>query len=158
MRRIRRATFAALTAALLLPSIALAYWPLASQSTYVSQWYHSGHRGIDIAAPSGTKVLPMKYGVVRFAGWKSNCGGYQVWVSHGDGTYSAYYHLKAENTYRGQAVYGQKTVIGWVGKTGCASGNHVHMEVWRGYPWASGSYRVNPWTYIAGGTYFPTRY
>jgi hypothetical protein len=30
--------------------------------------------------------------------------------------------------------------------------------VWRGYPWSSGSYRVNPWTYIDSGTYLPYRY
>jgi murein DD-endopeptidase MepM/ murein hydrolase activator NlpD len=158
MRNLPRALLAALIAALILPSVVMAYWPVATTSSYVSQWYHDGHYGIDIAAPSGTKILPMKYGVVVFAGWKSNCGGYQVWVSHGNGLYSAYYHMSKEVSYKGEPVYGQKTALGYVGKTGCATGAHVHMEVWRGFPWSSHSYRVNPWTYIAGGVYFPSRY
>lgn len=158
MRRFRRALLAALAAALILPSIALAYWPVATTSSYVSQWYRDGHRGLDIAAPGGSKVMPMKYGIVVFAGWRSNCGGYQVWVRHNNGIYSAYYHLHSEWVAKGQAVYGQQTALGGVGATGCATGNHLHMEVWKGYPWASGSYRVNPWVYVAGGTYFPVRY
>ena len=158
MLKLRRALLSAVLATLLVPSLVLAYWPVASHSSYVSRHFRDGHYGIDIAASYGAAVLPMKFGNVRFAGWKNNCGGYQVWVSHGDGLYSAYYHLKAENVTRGQAAYGQKTVLGWVGWSGCATGAHLHMEVWRGYPWASGSYRVNPWNYIAGGTYFPTRY
>ncbi|MEO7665011.1 MAG: M23 family metallopeptidase [Candidatus Limnocylindrales bacterium] len=158
MRNIKRSFLAAIFAALVLPSLALAYWPVANQSSYVSQWYHTGHYGIDIATPSGTKVLPMKYGVVVFAGWRSNCGGYQVWVSHGSGLYSAYYHLRSEVSTKGEPVYGQKTVLGYSGMSGCATGPHVHVEVWRGYPWASGSYRVNPWTYLASGYYFPLRY
>lgn len=147
-----------MTAALIVPSLALAYWPVASTSSFVSQGYRDGHRGIDIAAPAGTNVTPMKWGVVVFAGWRNNCGGYQVWVRHINGVYSAYYHLKAEYVSKGQAVYAQETAIGAVGATGCASGPHVHMEVWKGWPWAAGSRRVNPWTSVAGGTYLPARY
>src|SRR5215213_5862162 len=143
MRRSIRAIAAALVVAFVLPVAVLASWPVANRSSYVSQGYHSYHKADDIASYSGTRVVPMRSGHVVFAGWKNNCGGYQVWVSHGNGLYSAYYHLRSEVSYKGQPVYGQKTTIGYVGMTGCATGNHLHMEVWRGYPWASGSYRVN---------------
>jgi murein DD-endopeptidase MepM/ murein hydrolase activator NlpD len=158
MRRSIRAIAAALTVAVLLPVATLAAWPVANKSAYVSQGYHSYHRANDLASYSGTPVVPMGNGTVVFAGWKGNCGGYQVWVSHGNGLYSAYYHLRSESVSRGQAVKGQVTYLGRVGQSGCASGSHLHIEVWRGYPWASGSYRVDPWGYINTGVYLPTRY
>jgi murein DD-endopeptidase MepM/ murein hydrolase activator NlpD len=154
------ATGAALgaTLALLYTLTAVASWPVASRSSFVSQWYHSTHRAIDVAATSGTRVVPIAGGRVVFAGWKSNCGGYQVWVSHGNGVYSAYYHLKREVSYSGESVRKGTTTLGYVGMTGCATGPHTHVEVWHGYPWRSGSYRVNPWGYIDSGYFEPSRY
>jgi murein DD-endopeptidase MepM/ murein hydrolase activator NlpD len=158
MRRSIRAIAAALTVALILPAVVLAHWPVANRQSYVSQGFSTGHRANDIATPSGTAVVPMKSGRVVFAGWKRNCGGYQVWVSHGYGLYSAYYHLRSESVSKGQSVIAQSTRLGRVGSSGCAKGAHLHMEVWRGFPWGSGSYRVKPWSYINSGTYFPYRY
>ncbi len=59
---------------------------------------------------------------------------------------------------KGQYVTGQVTRLGRVGSSGCATGTHLHIEVWRGFPWASGSYRVKPWAYIDSGTYLPSKY
>jgi murein DD-endopeptidase MepM/ murein hydrolase activator NlpD len=158
MRRSIRAIAAALVVALVLPAAVLSAWPVANRSSWVSQGYHTGHKANDIASYSGTRVVPMRTGRVVFAGWKSNCGGYQVWVSHGDGLYSAYYHLRSEYMSKGQYVTRQETTLGRVGSTGCSTGPHLHFEVWRGFPWSSGSYRVRPWTYIDSGTYLPYRY
>lgn len=158
MRKLTRALPAAILAAIMIPATVLAVWPVASLSSYVSQWSHRGHVAIDIAATGGTKVVPARGGTVVFAGWRNNCGGYQVWVKHPNGIYSAYYHLKAEIVSSGQWVDGGVKVIGYVGHSGCATGNHVHVEVWSGFPWRSGSYRVNPWRYIDEGAYLPYRY
>jgi len=158
MRLPIRALLAALVVAVLLPAVASAHWPIATKSSYLSQAYHSYHQANDLAAPGGTYVLPIRSGKVVFAGWKNNCGGYQVWVSHGNGLYSAYYHLSQELAWSGEWVTDQTTRIGRVGMSGCATGTHVHLEVWRGYPWGSGSYRVNPWSYIDYGSYLPSRY
>lgn len=146
---------AALTVAIILPAVVLASWPVASRSSYISQGWHTYHKADDIAAAKGTPVVPIRSGTVVFAGWKHNCGGLQVWVSHGNGLYSAYYHLSAESVSKSQSVTAQVTRLGRVGESGCAVGPHLHIEVWRGYPWASGSYRVRPWAYIDSGTYFP---
>jgi murein DD-endopeptidase MepM/ murein hydrolase activator NlpD len=100
----------------------------------------------------------MRSGKVVFAGRKANCGGYQVWVSHGSGLYSAYYHLRSYAVRKGKWVKSQSTRLGRVGESGCATGPHLHMEVWRGFPWASGSYRVSPWRYIDSGYWLPYRY
>jgi murein DD-endopeptidase MepM/ murein hydrolase activator NlpD len=158
MTKILRSLALALAVAVVLPLVSLAAWPVANSSSYVSQRYHDGHRGLDIAAPYGSKVAPITTGKVIFAGWKSNCGGYQVWLSHANNLYTAYYHLAAETTSVGATVSGSYTRIGTVGRTGCASGNHVHVETWRGYPWRSGSYRVNPWNYVMNGPNLPARY
>jgi len=157
-KRMTKAITAALTAALLFPALASAVWPVASGSSYISRYYSSYHKAVDIAAPRWTRVVPMKSGRTVFAGWRNNCGGYQVWVGHGDGLYSAYYHLARETSWGGELVTGGSETIGYVGTTGCATGSHVHVEVWRGYPWRSGSYRVNPWNWIDSGAYLPSRY
>ena len=158
MRKSIRAIAAAIVVALVLPVPTMAAWPVANRSSYVSQGYHSYHKADDIASYSGTRVVPIRSGRVVFAGWKKNCGGYQVYVSHGNGLYSAYYHLRSESVSKGQWVTKSQTQLGRVGESGCATGPHLHFEVWRGFPWSSGSYRVKPWSYIDEGTYLPYKY
>jgi murein DD-endopeptidase MepM/ murein hydrolase activator NlpD len=119
-------------------------WPVAGG--YISQYYHYGHYAIDIAADSGTSVKAAAAGSVLFAGWKSNGGGYQIWVSHGSGLYTTYNHLSSVAVGRGQHVSrGQH--IGRVGSSGNATGPHLHFEVWKGPIWNGGS-RVNPLSYL----------
>jgi murein DD-endopeptidase MepM/ murein hydrolase activator NlpD len=158
MRKRITALVAAIVVAIVLPAAVIAHWPVTDHYAWVSQGYWSGHRAYDLAAPKGTEVVPIRTGRVVFAGWKNNCGGYQVWVSHGNGLYSAYYHLSAIQSWKGETVYDSKTHLGRVGESGCATGYHTHVEVWRGYPWASGSYRVSPWPYIDSGIWLPYRY
>ena len=158
MRISIRAIAAALTVALILPAVVVAAWPVEDRHAYISQDFHQGHRADDIATPAGTPVVPIRSGHVVFAGWKHNCGGYQVWVAHGNGLYSAYYHLRSESVSKGQTVKESQTRIGRVGQSGCAVGPHLHVEVWRGFPWGSRSYRVDPWKFINSGTWLPYRY
>lgn len=158
MRKSINALAVAVAASIILPAAVFAYWPVANRYSYVSQRYSSTHRAYDLASYAGTPVVPSRSGTVVFAGWKANCGGYQIYVYHGNGIYSAYFHLRAEYVSRGQWVTAQKTMIGRVGSTGCTTGPHLHFEIWRGYPWKSGSYRVNPWNSIDSGTYLPYRY
>ncbi len=156
-----RVALALAIAALLLAVTALpagASWPVGTRHSYKSQGFHTGHRANDVAADRGARVVPIRSGTVVFAGWKSNCGGKQVWVSHGNGLYSAYYHLSKETTAVGRRVTRQETTLGRVGTSGCVTGPHVHVEVWRGFPWRSSSYRVNPWKFIDSGAYLPSRY
>lgn len=160
MRKRISALAAAILVAIVLPAAVLAHWPVANRNSWVSQGYWSGHRAYDIASYKGTTVTPIVSGKVVFAGWRNNCGGYQVWVSHGNGLYSAYYHLERGSiaVAKGASVTVATTRLARVGESGCATGSHLHVEVWRGYPWASGSYRVSPWTYIDSGTWLPYRY
>jgi murein DD-endopeptidase MepM/ murein hydrolase activator NlpD len=158
MRRSTIALAMALLIGAILPAAVTAHWPVENRYSYVSQGYHSYHQAYDIASYRGTPIVPIRSGTVIFAGWKNNCGGYQVWVSHGNGLYSAYYHLSTIAVWRGKWVSDQTTKLGRVGASGCATGSHLHVEVWRGRPWASGSYRVNPWYFIHSGYWLPYRY
>jgi murein DD-endopeptidase MepM/ murein hydrolase activator NlpD len=158
MRFSIRAIAAALTVALILPAVVLSAWPVANRQSYVSQGFSRSHKANDIASYAGTPVVPIRSGKVVFAGWKRNCGGYQVWLSHGDGLYSAYYHLRSESVGKGQHVKRSQTRLGRVGQTGCARGAHLHVEVWRGFPWGSRSYRVSPHKFIDSGYWLPYRY
>ncbi len=119
-------------------------WPVAGG--YISQYYHYGHYGIDIAADRGTRVMAAAGGTVTFAGWKNNGGGYQVWVAHGSGLYTTYNHMSSVAVGRGQHV-GRGQQVGRVGMTGNATGPHLHFEVWRGPIWDGGE-RVNPLSYL----------
>lgn len=119
-------------------------WPVAGG--YLSQYARPGHPALDIAADYGTAVKAAAAGTVVFAGWKSNGGGYQVWIAHGGGLYTTYNHLSALAVSYGEGV-GRGAFIGRVGTSGWATGPHLHLEVWRGEIW-SGGYRVNPLSYL----------
>jgi murein DD-endopeptidase MepM/ murein hydrolase activator NlpD len=121
-------------------------WPVSGGGNYISQYYHYGHYAIDIAADYGSTVRSAASGTVIFAGWKSNGGGYQVWIAHGSGLYTTYSHMSAVTVGAGAGV-GAGTQIGRVGQSGRATGPHLHFEVWVGSVW-NGGYRVNPLKYF----------
>ena len=119
-------------------------WPVAGG--YISQYYHYGHYGIDIAADYGTRVKAAAGGTVIFSGWKSNGGGYQVWIAHGSGLYTTYNHMSGVSVGKGQKV-GKGQQVGRIGQSGYATGPHLHFEVWKGMIWDGGR-RVNPLGYL----------
>ena len=119
-------------------------WPVAGG--YISQYYHYGHPAIDIAADYGTPVRAAAAGTVIFSGWKSNGGGYQIWIAHGSGLYTTYNHMSSLAARTGERV-GRGEMIGRIGTSGWATGPHLHFEVWRGQVWGGGR-RVNPLAYL----------
>ena len=121
-------------------------WPVVGGGNYISQYFHYGHWAIDIAADYGSAVVAAAGGKVIFAGWKSNGGGWQVWVSHGSGLYTTYNHMSAITVGNGQGV-GRGQQVGRIGQSGHATGPHLHFEVWRGMIW-NGGQRVNPLRYF----------
>ena len=92
--------------------------------------YHTWrpHRGVDYAAPRGTKVRATGDGQVAFAGRK---GGYgkTVILSHGNGYSTLYAHLSSYPKHiRQGAQVKQGDFIGRVGSTGVSTGPHLHYE------------------------------
>lgn len=86
------------------------------------------HDGIDYAASSGSPVMSVGDGVIVRAG---NAGGYGrlVEIRHGDGLITRYAHLRGFGPgVRSGARVSQGQVIGYVGKTGLATGPHLHFE------------------------------
>ena len=83
------------------------------------------------------------------AGWSSGGYGNYVIIYHGkmtDGNaYSTLYgHMRSVATSAGKYV-NQGDLIGYVGSTGNSTGNHLHLEVWKG---GSKANAVNPRGYI----------
>ncbi len=104
------------------------------------------HNGLDIAAHEGTPIRAAAGGTVVFAGWQSNGGGYQVWVSDGGNMYTGYHHMSSIAVYSGERIArGQR--IGAVGMTGNATGPHCHFMVSIGPFWAGGR-PVDPRRYL----------
>jgi murein DD-endopeptidase MepM/ murein hydrolase activator NlpD len=119
-------------------------WPVPGG--YVSQYFHYGHPAIDIAADYGSPIHAAADGVVTFAGWRNNGGGYQVWIFHGSGLYTTYNHMSSLAVSAGDSV-GRGDFVGRVGSSGAATGPHCHFEVWIGPVWDGGD-RVNPLAYF----------
>jgi len=121
-------------------------WPVVGGGNYISQYFHYGHYAIDIAADFGSEVRAAAAGTVTFAGWKSNGGGYQVWIAHGSNLYTTYNHMSAVTVGVGQHV-ARGRQVGRIGQSGNATGPHLHFEVWLGPIWNGGT-RVNPLRYL----------
>ena len=103
------------------------------------------HAGIDFAAAGGTPIYAAASGYVQVAGWSTGGYGNYVIIYHGkmsDGnTYTTLYaHMRSVATSAGKYVK-QGELIGYVGSTGNSTGNHLHLEVWKG---GSKANAVNP--------------
>lgn len=92
-------------------------------------WSPDLHRGVDVAAPEGTPVSAMKGGRVTFAGARGGYGN-TIIIEHGSNVRTLYAHLSRIDVRAGQRVRGGE-VIGAVGRTGNATGPHLHFEVVR---------------------------
>ena len=107
--------------------------PTAGASSY--------HQGVDLAAPANTPVYASRSGIVTTTTY-SNSAGYYVTINHGDGFSSIYMHLNNYVVSAGQAVSAGQ-LIGYVGRTGIATGYHLHFGI--AY---NGAY-VNPCAYVS---------
>jgi len=90
------------------------------------------HHGVDYAAATGTPVLTIGDGVVIKKAYQKRGGGNYLKIKH-NGTYTtSYMHLSkyAKGMKKGTRVK-QGDVIGYVGKTGLATGPHLDFRVYR---------------------------
>ncbi|HSH55024.1 MAG TPA: M23 family metallopeptidase [Methylotenera sp.] len=86
------------------------------------------HKGVDMAAPTGTRIKASGDAVVDFVGRKGGYGNVIV-LKHANGVSTVYGHLSrfAAGLRRGAKV-AQGEIIGFVGMTGLATGPHLHYE------------------------------
>lgn len=88
---------------------------------------HKGfHSGLDLAAPTGTKIYAAAHGQVILIG-DFFYGGRTVFIDHGQGLITNYSHLDTITVKEGDAV-DPETVLGTVGTTGRATGPHLHWS------------------------------
>jgi murein DD-endopeptidase MepM/ murein hydrolase activator NlpD len=90
----------------------------------------SPHGGADYGAPEGAPVLAAADGVVALVA-EHFFGGRSVFVDHGDGLLTMYFHLSRADVAEGQQLRrGER--LGAVGSSGRATGPHLHFGVrWR---------------------------
>lgn len=87
------------------------------------------HKGVDLAAPTGTRVKAASDGVVSFVGVKGGYGNVVI-IKHQNNMSTLYAHLSrfTPGLRAGQRV-SQGQIIGAVGMTGLATGPHLHYEL-----------------------------
>lgn len=89
--------------------------------------YKSRHRGIDLTAPTGTSVFAALDGQVITVGRHRQYGNFVI-LDHGNGVVTLYAHHRLNLVHEGDIVHrGQK--IAEVGRTGNATGPHLHFEL-----------------------------
>jgi murein DD-endopeptidase MepM/ murein hydrolase activator NlpD len=118
-------------------------WPSKGMlsSGYGWRWGRM-HKGIDIAAATGTPIVAAAAGTVAFAGWSDGGYGYMVEVEHVDGTMTRYGHNDRVLVSKGQQV-SQGQQVSEMGSTGFSTGPHLHFEV---HPRGQGA--VNPMAFL----------
>lgn len=87
------------------------------------------HGGVDFAGPQGSAVMAVAAGVVTRSG-RDGAYGNTVEIDHGDGLVTRYSHNRENRVAAGDLVK-KGQIIATLGRTGRASGAHVHFEVSR---------------------------
>lgn len=126
-------------------------WEKPVRTSYVvtQEWAHIGalttriHGGIDVASSPAAEVpiFAARKGTVISVTYHGEGGNYII-IDHGD-MFSYYGHFSSTAVKQGDTVT-TDTVLGKMGRTGLATGIHLHFEVWKGAMWQ----RVSPRDYI----------
>jgi murein DD-endopeptidase MepM/ murein hydrolase activator NlpD len=103
-------------------------WPAAGGYLSAGLYSYWGHTGMDIAAPAGTSIYASASGIVTKVAYNTTGYGYHIIISHGGNIETLYAHCSKLYVQVGEWVT-QGQVIAAVGRTGNATGNHVHFEI-----------------------------
>lgn len=102
------------------------------------------HKGQDMFARCGTRLVAARGGRVEFAGYHAAAGNYVVIDGARTGVDYVYMHmLRAPLVRTGQRVR-TGSQLGQVGETGRATGCHLHLEMWSAPGWYSGGSPYDP--------------
>jgi LysM repeat protein len=120
-------------------------WPVPGKiSSYYGMRRGRPHEGIDIPAPRGTPIRAAANGlIVASSGSLKGYSGYGrvIIIDHGKGIWTLYAHNSKNRVNSGSCIRAGE-IIGEVGATGNATGDHLHFEVRKnGRP-------INPLNYL----------
>ncbi|MEG2916444.1 MAG: M23 family metallopeptidase [Clostridium sp.] len=114
-------------------------------STFGEQRNGYNHKGIDLAAESGTSIKAALDGKVSFAGVANGYGNVVI-IDHGGKLQTVYAHCSKLNVVTGETVFRSQN-IAKVGSTGDSTGPHLHFEI------RVDGMVVNPLAYSGGTEY-----
>ena len=114
-------------------------WPLENHAGFLSSGFGKRtlngkadfHRGTDLAADRNTKILAADAGIIVEYGYQNPGLGNYIAIDHQNGIISYYGHCNSleKSLKKGDKVY-QGQVIAYVGKTGTATGYHLHFALY----------------------------
>ena len=90
--------------------------------------HNKKHMGIDLAGAKGSPIFSVKKGRVIYQGMRFSGYGKMIMIKHANGITSLYSHLEKIFVRAGQIVSGGH-LIGTMGRTGRATGVHLHFEL-----------------------------
>jgi murein DD-endopeptidase MepM/ murein hydrolase activator NlpD len=111
------------------------------KTTRITQNYGLFHPGIDFDGVTGDPIYPITVGRVDKIEYSKFGYGSHIYIDHGNGTKSLYAHLSKIYVSEGDIV-STDTVLGAMGATGRAFGDHLHLEVYENEK------RINPLTLL----------
>ncbi len=103
------------------------------------------HLGLDLAAPKGTSIYSAHDGMVIYVGREFRGFGKMILIESGFGWATIYAHLDRFMVREGQ-ILKKGDLIGLMGRTGRATGVHLHFEI------RKERIPVDPLMYLPGGT------
>ncbi|AST92287.1 hypothetical protein BC6307_13815 [Sutcliffiella cohnii] len=124
-------------------------WPLQLDEGRFTDYFGTRggtHKGVDIAAPTGTAIMAANDGIVYFSGYRGSYGNV-IMVKHENGLETLYAHLHKRFVVEGTEVK-KGEIIGTVGSTGNSTGPHLHFELHNGEWNSSRTNAVNPLDYF----------
>ncbi len=121
-------------------------WAFPTSTNYnITSSYSNYHPAIDIVTTDGnTNVYAANSGVIVTDSYKWDGGNYLV-LQQDNGYYTLYCHLSSKTVTVGQRVE-KGQIIGIMGRTGFATGVHLHFSVWNGYPYENSTH-INPFDF-----------
>ncbi|WP_379970172.1 SH3 domain-containing protein [Ectobacillus sp. sgz5001026] len=127
------------------------HWPASGgivTSDFGPRW-GSMHYGVDIAAPGNIQILAAASGTVSRSYYSTSYGNVVFLTHHINGQLytTVYAHMKNRYVSEGDTV-SQGQVLGYMGSTGEATGQHLHFELHKGEWNFAKSNAINPLPYL----------
>lgn len=116
-------------------------WPATCSNVSSPFGYRWGrlHDAIDISGCGyGSNIFAAQSGTVVQSGYKYDNGEF-ITIDHHNGYYTLYAHMVSGSRRVKVGDYVEKgQVLGGMGRTGAATGVHLHYAIWKGYPYRGG--------------------